>query len=142
MGLTFNNNNKRQRIIKDNPSDKLSISINRNTNTPACRRKQISGSTVFLCNQWNLLNTHRHTVQLRHNLEKFLNNNNNKHVINSQKISTTIAQTQKWYIDRQITQDKVNLPIKIRNLKIQNQKLTPYSGMLRKKLHQTAIPKE
>jgi len=31
MGLKFNNN-KRQRIIKDNPTEKLFISVNGNTN--------------------------------------------------------------------------------------------------------------
>jgi len=40
MGLTFNNN-RRQRIIKGNPREKLFISINWNTNILAYGQKQI-----------------------------------------------------------------------------------------------------
>ena len=78
MWFTFNNKN--QRIIKANPKEKLFITINWNTNILAYRRKQNSGSTGFLCNQWNLLNLQRHTIKLTIHLWPFPNNSNIKNI--------------------------------------------------------------
>jgi hypothetical protein len=114
MGLTFNNN-KRQRIVKGNPREKLYISINWNTNILAYWRKQNPGSTRFLCNQRNLLDIHRHTINLRLNLETFPTNSNIKHVSNSQKTNTTLTQLENnWDNYRQIIKDKVNVSIKLK----------------------------
>jgi hypothetical protein len=62
------------------------------TGTPTYWREQNPGSTRSLCNQWNLLNIHRHTIKLRLNLGPFSNNSNIKHINYSQKTNTTLAQ--------------------------------------------------
>jgi len=90
MGLMFKNN-KEQIIVKSNPREKLLICINWNTNILVYWQKQNSASTRFLCNQWNLINIHRHTNKLRLNLWPFSNNSNIKHTSNSQKTNTTLA---------------------------------------------------
>jgi len=74
----------------------------------------ISRSTRFLCNQWNLLNIHRHTIKLRINLGPFPNNSYIKHISNIQKTNTTLAQLKNWDTYRQIKQDKLNLSIKLK----------------------------
>jgi len=89
MGFTFNN--KSQRIIKGKPREKLFISTNWNTKILAYWRKQNPGSTRFPCNQWNLLNIHRHTIKLRLNLGPFPSNSNIKHISNSLKTNTMLA---------------------------------------------------
>jgi len=91
MGLTFNNN-KRQRIIRGNPREKLYISINWKTNILAYRRNQNPASTRFLFNQWDLLNIHKYNIKLRLNLGQFLNNSNMKHISNSKKTNSALAQ--------------------------------------------------
>jgi hypothetical protein len=113
MGLTFNNN-KRQRVIKDNPREKLFISINWNTNIVAYLRKQNPGSTRFLSNQWNLLSINRYTLKLRLNLGPFSNNSNTKHISNRKPTSRLHNSTISWDTYRQIIYDKVNLLIKIK----------------------------
>ena len=90
MGLMFKNN-KEQIIVKSNPREKLLICINWNTNILVYWQKQNSASTRFLCNQWNLINIHRHTIKLRLNFGPFSNNSNIKHTSNSQKTNTTLA---------------------------------------------------
>ena len=113
MGLTFNNN-KRQRIMKGNPREKLFISIKWKTNILAHWRKQNPGSTRFLCNQWNLLNIHRHTIKLRLNLGSFSNNSHIKHKCNRKPTPRLHNSKTKWNTYRQIIQDKVNLSIKLK----------------------------
>ena len=114
MGLTFNNN-KRQRIIKGNPREKLYSSIEWNTNILAYWRKQNPGSTRFLCNQRNLLNVHRHTIKL--NLIS-----DHSPIITTLSTSVIVRKPTprlhnsktNWDTYRQIIQDKVNLPIKLK----------------------------
>ena len=73
------------------------------------------GSTRFLCDQWNLLNIHRHTIKLRLNIGPFSSNINIKHIIKSQKTNTTSAHLKSnWDTYRQIMQGKVNLSVKLK----------------------------
>jgi hypothetical protein len=51
MGLTFNNNNKRQRIIKDNPSKKLFISTGTPTHRPEDGNKFPNLLDFFVTNE-------------------------------------------------------------------------------------------
>ena len=70
------NNNKRQRIMKGRPREKLFISIIWNTNILAYWQKQNPGSTIVLCNKWDLLNINRHKTKLLINRGSFPNSNN------------------------------------------------------------------
>ena len=126
MGLTYNN--KRQRIIKGNPREKLFISINWNTTTLAYWWKQNSGSTRLLCNQWNLLNIHRHTIKLQLNVGPLSNKSNIKHISNSlilwgcaSKSNTAIMQRYQskilraitnapWYVNNQTLHTVLQIP--------------------------------
>jgi hypothetical protein len=89
MGLTFNNN-KRQRIIKGNPREKLHLSTGTPTYWPT-DGNIIPDLLDFFVNN-GISSTHRHTIKLRLNLGPFPNNSNIKHISNSQTTNTTPAQ--------------------------------------------------